>query len=150
MVCLRHNIEKESVETMSLSGGEIAGLIAAIAFAIFSISLAVTIYRAGNVVKEMNTTVEEVNETITVLTKNTDHLLVEVEGLLNKSNTTLDDVNGKLTMTDPLFKAVGDLGESVSDLNYATKKLTGQLSNQSKAGARLGMSKKIGEKVAKL
>lgn len=135
---------------MNLSGGEIAGLIAAIAFAIFSISLAITVYRAGNVVKELNTTVNEVNDTITVLTKNTDHLLVEVEGLLNKSNTTLDDLNGKLGLTDPLFKAVGDLGSSVSDLNLATKKLTGQLSNKSQAGSTLGMTKKIGEKVAKL
>lgn len=135
---------------MNLSGGEIAGLIAAIAFAVFAISLAITVYRAGNVVKELNTTVGEVNDTITVLTKNTDHLLVEVEGLLNKSNTTLDDLNGKLVLTDPLFKAVGDLGSSVSDLNLATKKLTGQLSNKSQAGSTLGMTKKIGEKVAKL
>lgn len=135
---------------MNLSGGEIAGLIAALSFAVLSISLAITIYKTGNVIKEVNTTVEEVNETITVLTKNTDHLLVEVEGLLNKSNTTLDDVNGKLGLTDPLFRAVGDLGLSVSDLNNATKNLTGQLSNKSRAGSTFGMSKKIEEKVSKL
>lgn len=135
---------------MNLSGGEIAALIAALAFAVFAISLAITIYKAGNVVKEVNTTVEELNETITVLTKNTDHLLVEVEGLLNKSNTTLDDLNGKLGLTDPLFKAVGDLGSSVSDLNHATKKLTGQLGSKSQAGSTFGMTKKIGERVAKL
>lgn len=135
---------------MNLTGGEIAGIIAAVAFAILAISLAITIFRAGNVINEVNTTIEEVNKTITVLTKNTDHLLIEVEGLLNKSNTTLNDVNGKLGLTDPLFKAVGDLGLSVSELNNATKNLTTQLGGKAKTGATIGISKKIGEKVSDL
>ena len=94
--------------------------------------------------------VEEVNKTISVVTKNSDHLLVEVEGLLNKSNTTLDDVNGKLSLTDPLFKAVGDLGSSVSDLNNATRNLTTQLSGKAKPGSTVGISRKIGKSVSNL
>lgn len=135
---------------MDLTGGEIAGLIAAIAFAILAIVLAIVIFRAGKVIGELNTTIEEVNKTITVVTKNTDHLLIEVEGLLNKSNTTLDDVNGKLGMTDPLFKAVGDLGESVSQLNGATRNLTTQLSSKSKPGSKVGLSRKVGDKVSNI
>ena len=76
--------------------------------------------------------------------------MIEVEGLLNKSNTTLDDVNGKLGMTDPLFMAVGNLGTSVSDLNDATRNLTTQLSGKAKAGATVGLSRKVGERVTKL
>lgn len=135
---------------MNLTGGEIAALIAAIAFAVLAISLAVAIFKVGSVVSELNTTVEEVNKTISVVTKNSDHLLLEVEGLLNKSNTTLDDVNGKLSLTDPLFKAVGDLGLSVSDLNNATRNLTTQLGDKSKPGSTVGISKKMGERVSKL
>ena len=37
---------------MNLTGGEIAGLIAAIAFAILAVSLAVVIFKAGSVVGE--------------------------------------------------------------------------------------------------
>ena len=135
---------------MNLTGGEIAGLIAAIAFAILAISLAIMIFRTGKVISELNTTVEEVNKTINVVTKNTDHLLIEVEGLLNKSNTTLDDVNGKLGMTDPLFMAVGNLGTSVSDLNSATRNLTTQLGGKAKAGATVGLSRKVGERMTKI
>lgn len=108
------------------------------------------IFRTGKVIGELNTTIEEVNKTINVVTKNTDHLLIEVEGLLNKSNTTLDDVNGKLGMTDPLFLAVGNLGTSVSDLNNATRNLTSQLGGKAKVGATVGLSKKVGEKITKL
>ena len=68
---------------------------------------------------------------------------------MNKSNTTLNDVNGKLSLTDPLFKAVGDLGSSVSDLNSATKNLTTQLSGKAKPGSTVGISRKIGERVAR-
>ena len=135
---------------MNLTGGEIAGLIAAIAFAILAISLAVVIFKAGNVIGELNTTIDEVNKTITVLTKNTDHLLIEVEGLLNKSNTTLNYVIGKLSLTDPFFKEVGDLGLSVSELNHATKNLTTQLSGSAKKGSTIGISRKVGEKVSRL
>ena len=36
----------------------------------------------------------------------------------------LDDLNGKLAQIDPLFKAVGDLGTSVSGVQVSTRKVT--------------------------
>ena len=42
---------------VNLTGGEIAGLIAAIAFAILAISLAIMIFKTGKVISELNTTV---------------------------------------------------------------------------------------------
>ena len=80
---------------MNLTGGEIAGLIAAIAFAILAISLAVVIFKAGSVVGELNTTIDEVNKTITVLTKNTDHLsspLPFVYPILFSSTTACEEM----------------------------------------------------------
>ena len=130
-----------------MSGGEIAALIAAIAFAVLVLGLCYVLFKIGNVVKELNTTVEEANKTLSTITKDADHLLIEVEGLLNKTNVTLDDVNGKLGLTDPLFKAVGDLGESVSSLNASTRNLTGHLAGASKKGASLGIAKKVGSSV---
>lgn len=128
-----------------MSGGEIAALIAAIAFAVLVIALIYVLVKVGKVVGELNTTVEEANKSLSTITKDADHLMVEVEGLLNKSNTTLDDVNGKLGLTDPLFQAVGDLGATVSDLNQATRNLTSSLTSVSKRGAQGGMVKKVGD-----
>lgn len=115
---------------MNLTGGEIAALIAAIAFAILALVLCYVLFKAAGVLSDLNTTVEEVNTSLSTITKDADHLLIEVEGLLNKTNTTLDDVNGKLGYTDPLFVAVGDLGTSVSSLNQSTVNLTRSLKNK--------------------
>ncbi|WP_245920566.1 DUF948 domain-containing protein [Alkalibacterium olivapovliticus] len=130
-----------------MTGGEIAALIAAGAFAVLVLGLCYVLFKVASVVTELNTTVEEANKSLNTITKDADHLLIEVEGLLNKSNTTLDDVNGKLGLTDPLFQAVGDLGESVSSLNDSTRNLTSHLASASKKGASIGIAKKVGSKV---
>lgn len=130
-----------------MTGGEIAALIAAGAFAILVLGICFVLFKVANVVSELNTTVGEANKSLSTITKDADHLLIEVEGLLNKTNTTLDDVNGKLGLTDPLFKAVGDLGESVSRLNDSTRNLTSHLASASKKGASIGIAKKVGGKV---
>ncbi len=130
-----------------MTGGEIAALIAAGAFAVLVLGLCFVLFKVAGIVSELNTTIEEANKSLSTITKDADHLLIEVEGLLNKSNTTLDDVNGKLGMTDPLFQAVGDLGESVSSLNESTRNLTSHLASASKKGATVGIATKVGSKV---
>ena len=60
----------------------------------------------------------------------------EVEGLLAKSNTLLEDVNGKVAAIDPVFTAIGELGESVSDLNQSTRQLTQRVTNGAKTGLK--------------
>lgn len=133
-----------------MTGGEIAAIIAAGGFAILMIALAVVVFKAANVVEELNTTVKEANKTLAVVTKDADHLMIEVEGLLNKGNVTLDDLNGKLTLTDPVFKAVGDLGASVSDLNVATRNLTSSLAGKSKSDHSRDLAKSVSKRVSKL
>lgn len=112
-----------------MTGGEIAAIIAAVAFAALVIALIYVLIKVSRTVSELTTTVDEANKALNVVTKNADHLLIEVEGLLNKSNVTLDDVNGKLGLVDPLFKAIGDLGVTVSSLNNSSQKLTSTLSS---------------------
>ncbi|WP_413527288.1 DUF948 domain-containing protein [Marinilactibacillus psychrotolerans] len=136
-------------EGFNMTGGEIAALIAAIAFAVLVLGLCYVLFKVASVVSQLNTTINEANKSIGTITKDADHLLIEVEGLLNKTNTTLNDVNGKLVLTDPLFKAVGDLGVSVSSLNDSTRNLTTSLGSASRRGAKLGISKKISNKIAK-
>ncbi len=133
-----------------MTGGEIAALIAATAFAVLALGIVFVLFKVSKVVGRLDTTVEEANKTLSTLTKDADHLLVEVEGLLNKSNTTLNDVNGKLLLTDPLFKAVGDLGETVSSLNESAIGLTSQVTSFTKRGLQASAVKKAGETVTRL
>ena len=102
----------------------IAALIAALAFAILVLFLCWTLIGFNKIMKEVKQTVVEVNDSIKIITKDVDQLSIEVEGLLNKSNSLIDDLNGKLAQTDPLFKAVGDLGTSVSGVQASTRKVT--------------------------
>lgn len=107
--------------------GELAGLIAALAFAVLVVFVCINLFNLSKILKDFNDTVSRINTTINVLTKDVDNLSIEVEGLLNKANTLVDDVNGKLSKTDPLFVAIGDLGITVSDLNESTKQMTSNL-----------------------
>lgn len=107
--------------------GEIAGLIAALAFAVLVVFICLNLFKLSKVMTDVRETVRRLNSTIDIVTKDVDNLSIEVEGLLNKANTLVDDVNGKLSKTDPLFAAIGDVGTTVSDLNESTKQMTSNL-----------------------
>lgn len=132
-----------------MTGGEIAALVAAIAFAVLVLGLVYVLFKVAKMISELNTTVEEANKSLSTITKDADLLLIEVEGLLNKTNVTLDDVNGKLGLTDPLFKAIGDLGESVSSLNDSTRNFSSNMATISKRGASMGIARKVGSTMSK-
>lgn len=82
-----------------------------------------TIHKITAILGTVNETVAEVKRTVNVVTTDVDHLSLEVQGLLQKSNTLLNDVNGKLGKTDPLFQAIGDLGTSVSKVNHSAQQV---------------------------
>ncbi|SFH74595.1 DUF948 domain-containing protein [Pisciglobus halotolerans] len=128
-----------------MTGGEIAALIAAIAFAVLVVFLVIVLMKVSKTVGEVSKTIKEANSSLRVITKDADNLLIEVEGLLNKSNTTLDDVNGKLGKTDPLFQAIGDLGDTVSSLNASTRNLTDRVATVTKRSAQTGVVTKVGK-----
>lgn len=110
----------------------------------------IVLLKVSKVIGEVQTTVNEANKSISILTKDADSLLIEVEGLLNKSNATLDDVNGKLGKTDPVFKAIGDLGATVSSLNDSTRNLTTHVTGATKKTAQAGVVTKVGKTAANL
>lgn len=107
--------------------GEIAGLIAAIAFAVLVVFIILTLRKVTDILDEVEKIAQEANKSLAIITKDVDHLSIEVEGLLNKTNTLVDDLNGKIGKTDPLFTAIGDLGVTVSDVNQSTRHLATSL-----------------------
>lgn len=110
-----------------MSWGEIAALIAAVAFAVLAVFLVLAVRKATKILDEVSKIAEEANNSISVITKDVDHLAIEVEGLLNKTNTLMDDLNGKISKTDPLFTAIGGIGVTVSDVNQSTRNLAGSI-----------------------
>lgn len=106
--------------------GQVAGLIAALAFVVLVIF-------AVRVLLKLARTFGQINESIEILTKDADALSNEVEQLLSKTNTLMDDVNQKSKKVDPLFETVAQLSESVSDLNQASRQMVGKLSDSAQA-----------------
>ncbi|AQS53324.1 hypothetical protein BW727_100932 [Jeotgalibaca dankookensis] len=130
---------------MDMSWVEIAALIAAIAFAALVIFLIIAIRKATEILNDVSKIAEEANNSITVITKDVDHLAIEVEGLLNKANTLVDDVNGKISKTDPLFTAIGDIGVSVSEVNQSTRDLAHSITGKAVKKSKSSTIGKIGK-----
>ncbi len=105
-------------------------------FLIIALAIAIIAVRVSGVTKEVKETVAETNKTLDTINGELGILTKEVEGLLAKSNTLLEDVNGKVAAIDPVFTAIGELGESVSDLNQSTRQLTQRVTNGAKTGLR--------------
>ncbi|WP_261806689.1 DUF948 domain-containing protein [Lapidilactobacillus luobeiensis] len=126
-----------------MSGGEIAGLIAAGAFLILVIFTAVFLNRLSKVMKNVEKTVDSVDQSLKTVTKDVNTLSSEVEGLLVKSNTLLGDVNQKVATMDPVFQAMGDLGESVSDLNAASRQLVVKITNAGGTVAKVSVGRRV-------
>lgn len=116
-----------------MTWGEVAGIIAAVAFAVLVVFIVLLLRQVSKTVKEVVKTVDQVNQTIAILRRDVDGLSVEAQGLLNKSNQLLEDINGKVEMIDPLFEAIGDVGVSVSDVNDSTRNLVLNITNKTNA-----------------
>ena len=127
-----------------MSGGEIAALIAAVAFVVLVIFLVLVLYKVSQVVSKIEDTIDETNTTIKVVTSDVNVLSRQVEGLLVKSNELLTDVTQKVATIDPMFTAVADLSESVSALNTSSKHLITKVGTVGKGTAKAGLVSKVG------
>ena len=103
-----------------MTGIEIAALIAACALLALVVFV---IVKVSPILSKLNKTVENMNHSLEIITKDVDSLSIEVEGLLSKANVLVDDIKGKLKATDPLFTAAGDLGVKMSDVNASSRNL---------------------------
>ena len=125
--------------------GEIAALIAALAFAVLVVFIILALRKVTDILGEVEKVTQEANKSLAVITKDVDHLSIEVEGLLNKANTLVDDLNGKISKTDPLFTAIGDLGVTVSDVNQSTRNLAVSLKGGGKGVKSTSGSSTVGK-----
>lgn len=120
--------------------GQLAGLIAAIAFFVLVLFIGVFLVR-------LSATLKETKSSVAVLTSDADALSKEVEVILSNANELLEDVNKKVATVDPAFQAVADLGTSVSELNDATHKVTDRFNSSGKKTAGTGIAATVGKTV---
>ncbi len=123
-----------------MTGGQVAGMIAAVAFLILVLFI-------GMFLSKMLTTLKEVNRSIQTLTDDVDVVSKQAEDIMANANTLLEDVNKKVATVDPVFQAAADLGTSVSDLNDATRNLTSKVSKSAKKTASTNILVRTGEAV---
>src|SRR5699024_3703915 len=132
-----------------MSAGGVAGLIAAIAFAVLVIFLIGVLVNVEKTMSVVQKSVIEDKNTVEVVTKDVDILSREVEGLLTKGNELFEDVNQKVATIDPLFTAVADLSTSVSELNASGKDLASRLTSLGKTTAQATVAGKVGQAAMK-
>ena len=121
-----------------MTGGQVAGMIAAVAFLILVLFI-------GMFLSKMLTTLKEVNRSMQTWTYDVDVVSKQAEDIMANANTLLEDVNKKVATVDPVFQAAADLGTSVSDLNDATRNLTSKVSKSAKKTASTNILVRTGE-----
>ena len=96
--------------------GQLAGMIAAVALVVLVIAL---IWFLVQVVKALR----EAITNLAALTQEATTLSHQADGILQNTNELLADLNHKAEKVDPAFVAMGEVGQSVSDLNTATRQV---------------------------
>jgi uncharacterized protein YoxC len=79
------------------------------------------------------------------MTSDVDVISHQAEDIMANANELLEDVNKKVATIDPVFQAAADLGESVSDLNTATRKLTDRVGETAKTTAKTSLAARVGK-----
>lgn len=144
-----------------MTGMEIAAWIATVSFVILVVVIIVflltllpkfkeTLDNANVTLLKTQKMVDDSNQTLEVITKDVDILSHQMEELLIKSNSLLDDVNGKVETIQPLFKAAADLGDSVSSINNSSRNVASKLGIMGSSAATASMATKIAKLVFNL
>lgn len=123
---------------MTITFGQIAGLIAALAFLILVVFIC-------TVLKHLVMTVKEMNNSIQILTKDANSIAGNVDELLVKTNVLMEDVNHKVSELDPLFKTAAELSESVSDLNVASRSMADKVVRSTESAAKTSTALRVGK-----
>ena len=128
---------------MFLTFGQLAGLIAALAFLVLVIYLC-------RVLARLTSTVSELTKSIKTLTEDADDISEKIEDLLVKTNSLMDDVNQKSSKLDPLFQATTELGKKETDLNQASRNFVENMGNSTHGLVRTSTMLKNGLRAIKL
>ena len=95
-----------------------------IAYGLLGLALVALVIYMIFFLSKIGKVVDETQKTIQVLTSDVNVTLHQTKDRLAKVNVLTDDVNQKVATIDPLFTAVADLSESVSDLNDQARQLS--------------------------
>ncbi|NVY97129.1 DUF948 domain-containing protein [Lactobacillus sp. DCY120] len=120
--------------------GQIAGLIAALAFVALVVFLVRLLFQLEKIVLKLQTTVEETNHTIATLTADLDQIAHQGDNTISKTNELMDDINGKVGKLDPFFQALENLGNSLAQ---ATDKNNHRSKNQKMMQSAATMASKL-------
>ena len=101
--------------------GEIAALIAALAFAVLVIYLAM-------VLKAVQRTMNDVADTMEGMEKQLEGITTESAALLSKTNRLAEDISDKSQRLNTLVDGVQGIGESVKDFNNTLRTVSNQVS----------------------
>ncbi|MEJ6348690.1 DUF948 domain-containing protein [Holzapfeliella sp. He02] len=133
-----------------MSYGELAGLIAAIAFLLLVVFAGIFLMRLVQTLKKVDETIAQTTKTLSNVTDDVDSIAIQAENLMAKSNVLLNNINNKTRELDPVFKAAADLGISVSKLNESTtnaaSRVSGLTKNMGKATVAGGLLKRFRSK----
>lgn len=106
--------------------GQVAGLIAALAFVVLVIFLGMMLVQLAKVLKNLQATVEETTKTVKTLTIDVDKIANQGNDLTAKVNVLMDDVNSKIASLNPLFGTLENVGtslEKMTDKSESSSKL---------------------------
>jgi len=134
-----------------MTGGQIAGLIAAVAFVVLVVYLARTLVQTAKLLQELQETMKETTKMVEVLSKNTEQIMDQSTKLVDKTNTLMDDVNSKSSKLNPLFDTVENLGKKSAKateekpnngFNFQNLLTIGNLATVAKTAAKIWPRKK--------
>lgn len=94
--------------------GQIAALIAAIAFVILVIYLVIMLFQLAKVFKNLRATVLETTKAVKTLTIDLDKIANQGNNLTGKINDLMDDVNQKSGKLNPFFQSLENFGNSLT------------------------------------
>ena len=95
-----------------------------IAYGLLGLALVALVIYMIFFLSKIGKVVDETQKTIQVLTSDVNVTLHQTNDLLAKVNVLTDDLNQKVATIDPIFTAVADISESVSDFNDQARQLS--------------------------
>ncbi|NDR69216.1 DUF948 domain-containing protein [Fructilactobacillus sanfranciscensis] len=106
----------KSLGGSSMTVGQVAGLIAAIAFAVLVIFIGIFLL---NLVKALNDA-----------SRNLDSITIDINDLSDNVSDLIENVNDRIDQIDPVFQAAAEIGTTVTEATEKAKSTTDNLKNK--------------------
>lgn len=125
---------------MVLTFGQLAGLIAALAFVVLVVFMCLVLHKLGKTINQLSDTLTDVAHEATTLSADADRIL-------KKTDNLMADINAKSQKLEPLVDTAVALSKSVGDLNTASRKMVHHVASAREEGSKLNSAVKFGKTV---